>query len=606
MTQKLRRFSTLFLALFLLSTVVVGAIPTKKASAAGTGSAISETVFEKVKRKNNYMFLRACYAHIDVDTVTQDDMAGWDFFSGTSGFDKSDNQDQLVGNIYGPGEKAVWSCFDGANIQRAYGWLGFDNPREAFCAIDGAGVYKDDTGPDTWIGDTTECISREMVKEDHWDIKYNDNNQQFKEFEDSIKTSDSRVTGSGDQYGVTGGLADYEEYVRYYQSFVNQCGEGDSPVEIIKDSYQAGDADASNLYQLTVVAQDGTTKSVLAKGQSSEDSQVAIYAEASGGTEYKSGGQGGDTGVDTWPRGTVVTCNSAKNKANDLANAYKNYIKTHPNDPIADPTTLGSSTSSGKTGPTCESENGDLAWIGCGILRMMDGVVAALDSAISDLLFIDDNKFDNSSVTNAWAVMRNIALLLLIPMMLFMVIGTALEFGPFDAYTVKKSLPRMMAAVVFIVLSLALTQFAVKLSNTVGGGVANLIYSAMPEGQKIGSLQDVFGGGSAGGSEGALFAGLSAGGLVIGGFSGAITWGVLGSLALVTIVALLIGAIILIVRQVLVIFLMILAPLAILVWIFPGNDKLWKIWKSTFIAMLLMYPIIMLLIVSGRFFAGIV
>ena len=91
---------------------------------------------------------------------------------------------------------------------------------------------------------------------------------------------------------------------------------------------------------------------------------------------------------------------------------------------------------------------------------------------------------------------------------------------------------------------------------------------------------------------------------MIAGFTGAVTWGVLGSFALVTVVALLIGYVILVIRQVLLIMLLVLSPLAILVWIFPGNDKLWTIWKTTFIAMLMMFPLIMLLIASGRFFAA--
>jgi hypothetical protein len=58
-------------------------------------------------------------------------------------------------------------------------------------------------------------------------------------------------------------------------------------------------------------------------------------------------------------------------------------------------------------------------------------------------------------------------------------------------------------------------------------------------------------------------------------------------------------------RQVLLVALIVIAPIAILAWIFPGNDKLWGIWKTTFIAMLMMYPLISILIAAGKFVAGI-
>jgi hypothetical protein len=58
-------------------------------------------------------------------------------------------------------------------------------------------------------------------------------------------------------------------------------------------------------------------------------------------------------------------------------------------------------------------------------------------------------------------------------------------------------------------------------------------------------------------------------------------------------------------REVLIVTIIVVAPLAILAWVFPGNDKIWALWKTTFIAMLMMYPLISLLIASGKFVASI-
>src|SRR5690606_1638413 len=49
-----------------------------------------------------------------------------------------------------------------------------------------------------------------------------------------------------------------------------------------------------------------------------------------------------------------------------------------------------------------------------------------------------------------------------------------------------------------------------------------------------------------------------------------------------------------------------LAPLAILSWIFPGNDGLWKLWWNTFSKLLMMFPLIMIILGAGRIAAHLI
>jgi hypothetical protein len=72
---------------------------------------------------------------------------------------------------------------------------------------------------------------------------------------------------------------------------------------------------------------------------------------------------------------------------------------------------------------------------------------------------------------------------------------------------------------------------------------------------------------------------------------------------LVAALALIIIFSLLVMREVIIVFLIILAPLAIISWIFPNNDKLWKLWWSSFSKLLLLYPIIVGALVTGRAFA---
>lgn len=252
----------------------------------------------------------------------------------------------------------------------------------------------------------------------------------------------------------------------------------------------------------------------------------------------------------------------------------------------------------GDNDKTCESEGGAQAWMFCPLLSILDGGVGWLTGQIDKLLDVDESKYNNPSLVEGWRGMRNVALIILIPMMLFMVIGTALNIGPFDAYTVKKALPRMMVAVLFIVLSLEITQFFINVSNVVGRGVEGLLLSVSnsPE-----SLTDLYSANGDGLFTAMLFIGGGAGFL-----TGAVTLGIVGSLALSAFVALLVGYLVLVIRELLILVMMMLAPLAILVWIFPGNDKLWKTWRFTFTTLLLMFPLIALLITSGKVFANII
>lgn len=229
-----------------------------------------------------------------------------------------------------------------------------------------------------------------------------------------------------------------------------------------------------------------------------------------------------------------------------------------------------------------------LDWIGCSVLAVIDQTLDWLNRTINSLLFVDPVP---EGIEPTWAVFRNLAYIILIPMMLLMVIGTAINMGPFDPYTVKKALPRMFIAVIFIALSLPICSFFINISNVIGNGAGNLI-TTLSGTDALTGLDGAAGGSNTLVTGGALLA-----------LTGSITWGVIGSLGLVMIVGLLIGFFILILRQVLIVMLIILAPLAILVWIFPGNDKLWGVWRTTFTAMLFMYPLIAILIASGKFFA---
>lgn len=253
--------------------------------------------------------------------------------------------------------------------------------------------------------------------------------------------------------------------------------------------------------------------------------------------------------------------------------------------------------------PSCENQGILMGWLICPLLGLVDFTLQFADRIIVGLFEIDSRFYDNDEIRGAWANIRNIGYLVLVPALLLMVIGTALGFEFVSAYTVKKALPRMIAAVVFMALSYEITVFAVNFTHDISRGIAGLIYTPFGVSADDLTLSAMF---DPTGLGGEIVLGNVGIGLLIGaGFTALATGGIFVMLSFITAAALvlLIVALVLALRQMFIIGLMLISPLAILGWIFPGNTKLWSIWRGTFMKLLLIYPIIVFLTAVGRVFA---
>jgi len=265
---------------------------------------------------------------------------------------------------------------------------------------------------------------------------------------------------------------------------------------------------------------------------------------------------------------------------------------------------------------SCESDSGVLGWIMCPLVGILDSVVGWLDGTIQDQLIVDESLYGNSTdggLFQSWQQIRNIAYIILIPIMLVMVIGTALGFEVFSAYTVKRALPRMVIAVIFITLSWYICVFLIDLFNVIGTGTLGIITSPFDGGAS--SLRDALinaqiiqagGSGAETAASGAAALGLLAGGAFVGFATGVVTVGILLSTLFSAVLVLGVALLILVARQMFILGLLLIAPLAILAWIFPGNDKFWKIWWSSFSKLLMMFPLIMGIIGIGRVFGYVI
>ncbi len=242
----------------------------------------------------------------------------------------------------------------------------------------------------------------------------------------------------------------------------------------------------------------------------------------------------------------------------------------------------------------CGGDGISLNWIMCPIYWAVNRMVGSLDNMINSMLTVNQTQiFDTASDSGAgfykaWSTMRLFAIGLLLIAGLVMVIATAFGFEILDAYTIKKIAPRLIIAILAITLSWEIMRFFVVLTNNLGLGIRQIIYYPfidMP--------------GSLGLSGGATFVAglLSMGGII------ALTVAGLLSFALTAGLAILVAFIVLMVRQLVIVVLILLAPIAIACSILPNTQGAYKIWYESFTKALLMFPIIVAFIAVGRVFA---
>ncbi len=241
----------------------------------------------------------------------------------------------------------------------------------------------------------------------------------------------------------------------------------------------------------------------------------------------------------------------------------------------------------------CRENAKELGWLGCPIMNTISDAVTWFDDAIINLLKINADTIFNTSLPSgkafhtAWGVFRNIAYALLVIFGLVMVISQIMGLELLDAYTIKKMLPKLILAVIFVALSWNVMHFLFDLSNEAAGAVMDLIMAPFSNV----SASSVFDIGDF--SLGILIAQLL-GAVAVGGVIYLAALGIGGVLALVATIALFVFSafILLSARTVVAYLLIISAPVAIICSAFEPFKKLFSLWRGLLITILLSLPAI--------------
>lgn len=251
----------------------------------------------------------------------------------------------------------------------------------------------------------------------------------------------------------------------------------------------------------------------------------------------------------------------------------------------------------GNEPPSCESSGFSLSWLFCGIVNAL---AEATDKVHDNMLLplLKNPRIDTSDSASgtykAWTSFRNIANIILLFGLLFVVFGQAVGM---DAYTAKKMMPRVLVAAILINLSYYLIAIANDITAILGSGIASLIKAPfILNGDYTFSFS-----GAASGTVGGL--GLAAlfgvGALTAGGVASVGIWGVLGGVGsflfafilLPVFLAVLGAAVTLILRRGILLLLILISPVAFALIAIPGGDKYFKKYRELLFSTLLVYPL---------------
>ena len=251
-----------------------------------------------------------------------------------------------------------------------------------------------------------------------------------------------------------------------------------------------------------------------------------------------------------------------------------------------------------KKGKTCNNSLGSLGWLVCPATGKISEAVDWLYEKNKDVLEINPVKADeNEPIYQIWNYCLGLANIAFVIFLLIVIYSQITGVG-ITNYGIKKALPKLIIAAIVVNLSFIICSLAVDVSNIIGASLRgvfdNIALSTMPD-----SMTDAATVADSAIQMGDMYGALGEGALVTA-FAGTILFEggeifLLIPTALAALVAVVVGIITIALRQVVVILLIMISPLAIVATILPNTENLFKKWKDLFVKMLVFYPMYSLL-----------
>ena len=249
----------------------------------------------------------------------------------------------------------------------------------------------------------------------------------------------------------------------------------------------------------------------------------------------------------------------------------------------------------------CQENGGFLSWMLCPTIADGAATASGLLGSITDLTtthksIIEQFSDQGSAIYKAWSSFRNLANIGFVIMLLVVVFSQVTNLG-ISNYNIKKILPKLIITAVLVNFSYLILGVAIDLSHIIGNGIGSAIRTIAGESMSAEASAQAS-------SIVSKIAGMVTGAGLIGGGVAIATTGPALILPVVlfvitTVISVFFGFVMLAIRQAAIIMVIVLAPLAMVLYALPNTAAVTKKYISTLKALLMLYPMFVLATSAG-------
>lgn len=251
----------------------------------------------------------------------------------------------------------------------------------------------------------------------------------------------------------------------------------------------------------------------------------------------------------------------------------------------------GAGGGSGETGTNCQG--GALGWVLCPLIDYMTQALRVVAGLIDGLMQVRFLAQDDSSkpIELAWRAFLSVANILLVVAFMVIIFSQSTSLG-LSNYGIKRMLPRLVIAAILMNVSFYICALAIDVSNIIGSSIMGFLVGS---GNSIADSMTR----ATGGSTGLL------GSVTNVGISAVLVFIAIMFLAPV-VLSILLVFIMLIGRQVVLMVLVLVSPLAFVAWLLPNTEQYFKKWYGLFSELLILYPLVMLIFGASLYMANVI
>lgn len=263
----------------------------------------------------------------------------------------------------------------------------------------------------------------------------------------------------------------------------------------------------------------------------------------------------------------------------------------------------------------CMRNAGSLGWLICPLLfGLRDTADGIFEHAVTPMLVVHESivvglsktSGEDSTLYQSWSFFRNVANILFVIAMLFVIFSQITGFG-IDNYGIKKILPKLIVTAIIVNFSYIICGIIVDVSNMAGDALRGIFENiahnttGTPDRSTItqGAMEIITSiAAVAAGSTAIVLPLLSGAQAIAGGSSLAFIFPILafvGSAALAGIFAMLMLGL----RQALIIIMISISPVAFVLYAIPNTNGMFKKWFSLFKTLLILYPVFCFMVGGG-------